>query len=76
MAGNVGEWTRSAYQPYPYDPNDGREDGTELAKKRFTLRGGGWYNQPFNLRASARNDLTPVTRRRNVGLRLARRSPV
>jgi formylglycine-generating enzyme required for sulfatase activity len=37
MAGNVMEWTRSAFRPLPYQPGDGREDvlsfdfGTEIA---------------------------------------------
>jgi formylglycine-generating enzyme required for sulfatase activity len=73
MAGNVWEWTRSAYRPYPYDPHDGREDASDPAQKRFTLRGGAWISLPINLRAAYRNDLAPGDRDYNVGFRLARR---
>ena len=72
MAGNVWEWTRSVYQPYPYDPTDGREDDTEPAQKSFTLRGGAWYNPPFYLRAASRFNHTPDSHFQNVGFRLAR----
>jgi formylglycine-generating enzyme required for sulfatase activity len=75
MTGNVWEWTRSEYRPYPYDPNDGREDGQEPARKYFTLRGGGWYDQSIGLRASSRNIRTPDDHYSNVGLRLARHPP-
>jgi formylglycine-generating enzyme required for sulfatase activity len=73
LAGNVWEWTRSAYCSYPYNPTDGREDPIEPAKKRFTLRGGGWDNLSINLRASDRDDGAPDNRAYNVGVRLARR---
>ena len=72
MTGNVWEWTRSVYQPYPYDPTDGREDDTEPAKKRFTLRGGAWYNQPIYLRAASRFNYSPDYHDHYVGFRLAR----
>jgi formylglycine-generating enzyme required for sulfatase activity len=72
MAGNVLEWTRSEYRDYPYNPNDGRENFGSPARKRFTLRGGSWYNQALNLRASDRGDVTPVSRDSNIGFRLAR----
>jgi formylglycine-generating enzyme required for sulfatase activity len=69
----VWEWTRSEYRPYPYDPNDGREDGQEPARKYFTLRGGGWGNPSIILRASNRHFNTPDFPL--VGLRLARHPP-
>ncbi|MBX0330002.1 SUMF1/EgtB/PvdO family nonheme iron enzyme [Oscillochloris sp. ZM17-4] len=72
MAGNVWEWTRSVYQPYPYNPTDGREDGTEPAQKYFTLRGGAWVNPPILLRAANRHGVTPVGLSNDVGFRLAR----
>ncbi|MEI8166240.1 MAG: SUMF1/EgtB/PvdO family nonheme iron enzyme, partial [Chloroflexales bacterium] len=72
MAGNVWEWTRSEYRPYPYDPTDGREDGAEPAKKRFTLRGGSWADGSIDLRAAARDGSTPDYHDRDVGFRLAR----
>lgn len=76
MTGNVWEWTRSAYRPYPYDPDDGREDISDPARKRFTLRGGAWLGQPFNLRAAFRGSFSPVLRDRDVGFRLARHPKV
>ena len=72
MAGNVWEWTRSAYQPYPYDPDDGREDVHDPAEKRFTLRGGAWFGLSIDLRPANRLNNTPDYRGRNVGFRLAR----
>jgi formylglycine-generating enzyme required for sulfatase activity len=72
MAGNVWEWTRSEFRDYPYNPDDGRESGADPAKKRFTLRGGSWYNQPIYLRAAHRNHVNPDFRDYDLGLRLAR----
>jgi sulfatase modifying factor 1 len=38
MAGNASEWVSSLYRPYPYDPDDGREDLNNTTDRRV-LRG-------------------------------------
>lgn len=75
ITGNVWEWTRSAYQPYPYDPQDGRENPADSAQKRFALRGGSWGNLSLFLRAALRIRGRSVSLGQYVGLRLARRPP-
>src|SRR5262245_47245916 len=41
MAGNIWQWTSSLLRPYPYDKDDGREEGTNTTEQR-ALRGGKW----------------------------------
>jgi formylglycine-generating enzyme required for sulfatase activity len=53
MAGNVWEWTRSVRKPYPYDPNDGREDQPD---KWTVQRGGSFYWDKKYSRCAFRND--------------------
>ena len=50
MHGNVAEWTRSEYRPYPYRDDD-RNEGT--GGKRVA-RGGSWYDCPERCRAAFR----------------------
>jgi formylglycine-generating enzyme required for sulfatase activity len=72
LAGNVWEWTRSEFRPYPYDRDDGREQGHDPAQKRFTLRGGSWDARSFYLRAADRDLFSPDYHDDAVGFRLAR----
>jgi formylglycine-generating enzyme required for sulfatase activity len=52
MHGNVAEWTRSAYRPYPYNPRDGREDPADGGRK--VVRGGSWRDRPKRCRSAFR----------------------
>ena len=72
MAGNVWEWTRNAYRPYPYDPQDGREDAFTPAPHGYTVRGGSWDNDALDLRTALREAFAPDAFYQDVGLRLAR----
>lgn len=52
MHGNVSEWTRTTYKPYPYRNDDGSNEGSELERK--VVRGGSWYDRPEDARSAYR----------------------
>lgn len=68
MIGNVAEWTRTDYKPYPYDENDGRNDLDPKARK--TARGGSWFDRPKIAGSSFRQAYLPWQKVHNVGIRL------
>jgi serine/threonine protein kinase/formylglycine-generating enzyme required for sulfatase activity len=72
MAGNVWEWTSSAYAPYPYDAEDGREIdlGRQTDRERI-VRGGSWKTPSADLRAANRLDAFPVNTIDQIGFRCA-----
>jgi formylglycine-generating enzyme required for sulfatase activity len=53
MAGNVWEWCSSFCDPYPYRPDDGREDLG--AEGRRVIRGGAFEQDRFMARCATRN---------------------
>ncbi|MCL4880424.1 MAG: SUMF1/EgtB/PvdO family nonheme iron enzyme [Anaerolineae bacterium] len=74
LCGNTWDWTSSVFEPYPYDPADGREDENRTDVPR-TLRGGSWnYFRDF-ARAAFRFDDDPVARYYGVGFRVVVSSP-
>jgi formylglycine-generating enzyme required for sulfatase activity len=69
MSGNVWEWTRSPYQPYPYDPADDRS--TLGADALWVIRGGHFGDPPRLVRTTARTGAEPGARRPFIGFRVA-----
>ena len=68
LAGNVWEWTSTLYRPYPYRPDDGREDlGAEGSR---VVRGGSWGDNQRYVRCAFRVRNIPVDFVNNVGLRV------
>jgi len=68
MHGNVAEWTRSAYRPYPYNPGDGRNALDATARR--VVRGGSWYDRPKRCRSAFRLSYRPYHKVYNVGFRV------
>jgi formylglycine-generating enzyme required for sulfatase activity len=68
MHGNVAEWTRSTYRPYPYESADGRED--PASTERPVVRGGSWRDRPKRSTASYRLAYEKYQRVFNVGFRI------
>lgn len=73
MAGNVWEWVASAYRPYPYRPDDGREDAT-AGPVRVT-RGGGHDSSAEEITTTQRGrnlSRNPASGHHNIGFRCAK----
>ena len=68
MTGNVGEWTRSDYKPYPCDDNDGRN--AEASKDSKVARGGSWRDRPAQARSAYRLPYRTYQPVYNVGFRI------
>ncbi len=68
MVGNVWEWCQSKIMPYPYRPNDGREnlDGSE----KRVLRGGAFNHDHQIDRCAFRQGYDPRDSSSNIGFRL------
>ncbi len=67
MHGNVWEWTRSTYRPYPY-ALDGRDEPTAAGAK--VVRGGSWYDRPKRCTSAFRLPYRPYQPVFNVGFRV------
>lgn len=68
MHGNVWEWTRSTYRPYPYRPDDGRNNIGNSGRK--VVRGGSWYDRPKRCRSAFRLSYPQWQKVYNVGFRV------
>jgi formylglycine-generating enzyme required for sulfatase activity len=68
MHGNVAEWTRSTYKPYPYIYDDGRDQLDTSDRK--VVRGGSWCDRPKRCRSAFRLSYPRWQRVHNVGFRV------
>ncbi len=69
MSGNVWEWTRSPYQPYPYSDADDLESVGQEAL--WVMRGGSFGDPEQYMRAANRGGADPGARRPFIGFRVA-----
>ena len=68
MHGNVAEWTRSAYLPYPYNP--ALAEKLDDANGKKSVRGGSWYDRPIHARSGFRQAYPAWQKVYNVGFRI------
>ncbi len=68
MHGNVAEWTRSLYVPYPYADGAARNGLTGKGKR--VVRGGSWYDRPKRCTSSYRYGYRDYQKVYNVGFRV------
>jgi formylglycine-generating enzyme required for sulfatase activity len=68
LSGNVWEWTSTLERPYPYQPDDGREDPAAAGKR--VARGGSFYYTQYQLRCTARSGFAPTTANPHFGIRV------
>jgi formylglycine-generating enzyme required for sulfatase activity len=78
MSGSLAEWTSTIYDhifqdgefPYPYRPDDGRED-LERTEVYRVIRGGHYLSEQLDLRGSARQEVIAETVIESYGFRCA-----
>jgi len=68
MHGNVAEWTRSSYRPYPYAADDGRNDLDPGEQK--VCRGGSWRDRRYRSTSAYRIPYESYQKVVNVGFRV------
>jgi formylglycine-generating enzyme required for sulfatase activity len=76
MSGNVWEWTNDWYGATYYASSPRKNPTGPSTGERRVLRGGGYGNEPFDLRVSYRNFLPPDYRSGSKGFRVLRGAPV
>ncbi len=67
MAGNVSEWCRDDFRPYPYKENKEDVNSPETANK--SVRGGSWFDRPYRCTSSYRYNFPAWQKVYNVGFR-------
>ena len=65
MNGNVAEWTRSGFVPYPL-----KEKGDQTVTEQKVVRGGSWRERPKYSTSAIRKAYYPWQRPFNVGFRI------
>ena len=68
MSGNVWEWTRSLFRPYPFTGVVDRSDLEDEAL--WVMRGGAFSDTEQNIRAAIRGGAGPDVRRPFLGFRV------
>jgi formylglycine-generating enzyme required for sulfatase activity len=70
MIGNLWEWTRSRYAPYPYQRDDGREHPDPKDDDWLVVRGGAWGRDRGSARCAYRGRGRPDDRSGGLGFRV------